>query len=137
MKITGLTDFQKDLLDVAQESPKAMRAVMGKVGNRAKTVVSKRAKMTVKKDTGLYHKRFKRGKVFIDKEGQIVTRVINSAPHAHLLEYGHKQVVHGKTVGFTPGKKVMEKGIAEFESSGDVDKYIGKALDDLLSKNKL
>lgn len=137
MRIQGLTDFQEDLLKVAQQSPKAMRSVMGKVGNRAKTVVSKRAKMMIKKDTGLYHKRFKRGKVFIDAEGQFVTRVINSAPHAHLIEYGHRQVVNGRVVGFVAGKKVLEKGIADFEASGDVEKTIGKALDDLLAKNKL
>lgn len=137
MRIQGLTEFQEDLLKVAQQSPKAMRNVMGKVGNRAKSYVLKRAKMSVKKDTGLYHKKFKRGKVFIDKEGQTVVRVINSAPHAHLIERGHKQVSNGRIVGFVPGKKVMEKGAADFEASGDVEKTIGKALDDLLAKNKL
>lgn len=137
MKISGLSDFQNDLLEVAQQSPKAMRTVMGKVGNNAKNKVSKRARQLVKKDTGMYHKKWKRGKVFIDKDGQFVTRVINSAPHAHLIEDGHKQVVHGKVVGFTPGKKVLQKGIADFEASGEVDGLIGKALDDLLSKNKL
>lgn len=138
MKIEGLTEFQKDLLDVAQRKlPKETFKVMRKIGTKARTQVAKHARSKVKKDTGTYHKRFKRGKVFKDADGQIVVRVINSAPHAHLIEHGHRVVRGGDEVGFAPGKKVMEQGIKNFDNSGEFEKMLSDWLDDLLDSGDL
>ncbi|MEK5171815.1 HK97 gp10 family phage protein [Heyndrickxia sp. FSL W8-0496] len=138
-KMEGLTDFQKDLLEVAQKKlPKESYKIMRKIGSKARTDVSRLAKSAVKKDTGAYHKRFKRGKVFRDRENQIVVRIINSSPHAHLIENGHRQVTKdGKEVGFVPGKHVMEKGMKKFDNSGKFEDMLIDWLDDMLDSGGL
>lgn len=137
MKIEGLTDFQNDLLSVERNSEKVFKEAVRVSGNKATTHVRKKARKLVKKDTGNYHKSFKRGKVFIGPDGAITTRVLNTSPHGHLVEDGHRQVVNGQEVGFVRGKKVMKKGMQEFEETREDVKEISKALDKLLEKNRL
>lgn len=138
MELHGLDDFQRRLLEVAQQRlPKQTKQIMGKIGSKARTAIAKEARSKVKKDTGTYHKRFKRGKVFKDHEGKIVVRVINSSPHAHLIEHGHRVVRGGQEVGFATGKKVMEHGIDNFNNSGQVEKMLSDWLDDLLDSGGL
>lgn len=137
MRLEGLTDIQEDLLRTAQETPKNIKKVMNKVGSKATSKVRKKSKSLVKKKTGTYQKRWKKGKVFLDKEGKWVVRVVNSAPHAHLIEDGHVLKIGGQVKGFVPGKKVLEKGMQEFDDSGEITKIVGQVLDDLLSKNQL
>lgn len=136
--ISGLTELQRDLLDVAQNRlPRESYKIMRKVGSKARTAVAKEARSRVEKKSGNYHKRFKRGKAFKDPDGQFVVRVINSAPHAHLIEHGHRLVRGGVEVGFVTGKKVLEQGIQKFDNSGQYEKMIADWLDDLLRDGKL
>lgn len=152
MRLEGLTEFQRDLLKTAQQTPKKMKKTMGKVGTKATAHARKRGRRDVKKKTGNYHKKWKRGKVFNDSEKKIVVRVLNTSPHGHLVEDGHIQVVNppkpdgkgviegkgiGRAVGFVPGKKVLEKSMDEFDNSGEQSKIIGEGLDELLRENKL
>lgn len=136
IEFEGLTEFQKDLLEVAQNTlPRETNTMMRKAGNRMATHVRRVARAKVNPKTGTYHKRFKRGKVFKDAEGKIVTRVINSSPHAHLIEKGHRQVTKsGREVGFVPGKFVMDSGSKNFDASGDFEKIISKELDRMLNE---
>ncbi|USK54373.1 HK97 gp10 family phage protein [Cytobacillus solani] len=138
MRIDGLSDFQRDLLDVAERKlPKEIPKVLRKIGSKARTNVAKKARREVKKRTGNYSKGWKRGKVF--KNGRnVLVRVYNGSPHAHLIEDGHRQVTaDGREVGFVPGKKVLEKSMIEFDNSGQVSEIVGEWLDDLLRKGKL
>ena len=137
MKFEGLTDFQKDLLDVATNKlPRQTFKFLRKSGTEARKVVVKHARLKVKKNTGNYLKRFKRGKAFKDQEGKYVIRVYNSAPHAHLIEYGHRQVTKdGREVGFTPGKNVVAEGIQKFED--DFEEQVSDWLDELLESGDL
>lgn len=139
LELEGLDDFQRRLLEVAQRRlPKETPKIMRKIGSKARTAIAKEARSKVKKDTGTYHKRFKRGKVFKDPEGKFVVRVFNSSSHAHLIEYGHRQVTKsGQEVGFVTGKKVMKNGIDNFNSSGQVDSMLSDWLDDLLRSGRL
>ncbi|MEK4247597.1 HK97 gp10 family phage protein [Psychrobacillus sp. FSL K6-2684] len=138
-ELEGLTDFQNDLLEVAQRKlPKESFKIMRKVGSKARTVVAREARSKVKKKSGNYHKKFKRGKVFRDRDGDIIVRVINSSHHAHLIEDGHRMVTKsGDEVGFVPGKKVVEHGINNFNSSGQFEELISDWLDDLLDSSRL
>jgi len=166
MRIDGLTDFQNDLLNVEKNAEKVFKKAMQTSGNKLTRLVRRKGKALVTKRDNVYHKSFKRGKVFIDPDGDITVRALNTAPHAHLLEYGHRNVVNppkegesyvsnlgnggfktlkrviegkgiGKEVGFTRGRKVMEKGAKEFEQKREDVQEISKALDKLLSDNKL
>ncbi|WP_369899747.1 HK97 gp10 family phage protein [Bacillus manliponensis] len=139
MKVTGLTEFQKDLLVVAEVTlPKESKKIMRKVGSKARTHVARKARREVKKLTGNYHKKWKRGKVFKGYNGDLVVRVFNSSSHAHLIEDGHRMVTHdGEEVGFVRGRKVLDKGIKQFEASGQMESMVSNWLDDLLKDRKL
>lgn len=137
MEIRGLTEFQQDLLATSKKVDKEIPKILRKVGSKGRTVVARRARSKVKKLTGNYHKKWKRGKAFKGDDGEWVVRVINSSPHAHLIEEGHAQVVNGQTVGFVRGKHVLKDGIAEFDASGVAEEMISDWLDDLLEQNKL
>lgn len=139
MRVTGLTEFQKDLLIVAEASlPRESKKVMRKIGSKARTQVARKARREVKKKTGMYHKKWKRGKVFKGHGGDLVVRVINSSPHAHLIEDGHRIVTpSGEEKGFVRGRKVLDKGIRQFEASGQMEGMLSVWLDDLLKDRKL
>lgn len=139
MEIEGLTEFQRDLLEVAQRRlPRESYSIMRKIGSKARTLVANKARSEVKKVTGTYHKRWKRGKVFKGDGGEFVVRVYNSSPHAHLIEDGHRQVTKdGREVGFVQGKKVLEKGIRDFDNSGQFEDMLSDWLDDLLRSGRL
>lgn len=138
IEFQGLTEFQKDLLEVAQKRlPRETKQLMGKVGSRMATHIRRQARSKVSKKEGVYHKRFKRGKVFQDSDGGWVVRVYNSSPHAHLIEYGHRLVRGGREVGFVTGKNVVYDGAKEFDNSGDFEKTVSTWLDEQLDKGNL
>lgn len=139
MEISGLTEFQKDLMRTSKAMPKQMPKIMRKIGSKARTAVAKRARKDVKKLTGNYHKAWKRGKAFIGNDGAMTIRVYNSSPHAHLIEDGHiiRNKKGGSVLGFAPGKRVLEKGISEFDNSGVAEEMLSDWLDELLEQNKL
>lgn len=141
MELKGLTGFQKDLLEIAQRKlPRETNKIMRKIGSKARTHVARRARQEVKKVTGNYHKRWKRGKVFKGDHGEIVVRVFNSAPHAHLIEYGHEMVTKDGVKledKFVKGKKVLDKGMRDFDDSGVYDDMLSEWIDDLLKDGNL
>ena len=137
MRLDGLTDFQQDLLNTSKKIHKEIPKVLRKVGSKGRTHVAKKSRQLVKKKTGNYHKKWKRGKVFKSND-EFVVRIYNSSSHAHLLEDGHIMITKdGRNVGFVRGKHVLKDGMQEFESSGVVDEMIGDWLDDLLERNRL
>jgi hypothetical protein len=143
MEIKGLTEFQKELLEIAQDKlPRESFKVMRKLGSRARVYVAKRARQ-VNKVSGNYIGKgpkkygWKRSKAFYKFDEYGVT-VYNKAPHAHLVEHGHRMVTQdGKEAGFVKGQKVRENGMDDFEASGEVDEILSKWLDDLLESGKL
>lgn len=139
MEIKGLTDFQKDLLNSSKNIDKEIPKILRKVGSKARTVVARRARRDVKKVTGNYHKSWKRGKTFRGNDGAWTVRVYNSAPHAHLIEDGHRMVdSEGNDLGkFVQGKNVLNTGMKEFDDSKVADEMFEEWLDDLLEQNKL
>lgn len=140
LEFEGLTEFQKDLLEVAQEKlPRETFKMMRKAGNRLTTHARREARSAINHDsgTGNYYKRFKRGKVFKDAEGKIIVRAINSAPHAHLIEYGHRLVRGGKVIGYVPGRLIMSGATKNFDNSGDLERIISSELDRMLVENGL
>lgn len=139
MRLEGLTDLQQNLLSTAQQTPSSIKKVMNKVGTKATQKVRKKSKSLVKKKTGNYQKKWKKGKTFQNARGEWVVRVINTSSHAHLIEDGHtiKNESGGSSLGFVPGKKVLQKGMQEFDNSGEMEQIVGDVLDDLLSRNRL
>lgn len=61
--------------------------------------------------------------------------VYNSARHFHLIENGHNLVKNGKTIGFVPGKHIMEKTRNEYQDI--VPEEFQKMADDILKEGGL
>lgn len=139
MILNGLSDFQRDLMKTEKNLEKAMKESVRVSGNKAVAHVRKKARSEVGKVTGNYHKKWKRGKVFTGQDGAITTRVINSSTHAHLIENGHviTNEKGGPSLGFVPGKKVLERGMSEYNSTADFTNVLSDSIDKLLEKNKL
>lgn len=132
-KDEGLTEFEKNLETLIANMPKETKVILRKVGTKARTIVAKFARSLIKKHTGNYHKSWKRGKVWQAEDGAYRIRVYNNAPHAHLLEDGHRIVgKDGSEHGFKQGYKVMDKANKEVEDQWDeilnteIDKLIDK-----------
>lgn len=133
--ITELTDFEKRLVKLANDRmPKESKKFLRDEGTKLRKKTFAKAKQKVKKDTGNYFKSIKRGKVYIYKGNDALSiRVYSGAPHAHLIEKGHRQVTKdGKEIGFVPGKRVFEESQIQFASEyySDAQKFI----DDVLNK---
>ena len=132
-----LDDFAKDLLALANDTlPKESKKFLKKNAKQLTKVTKSMAKeLGVKEKTGNYFSHFKAGKVY-KFNGNLSCRSFNSSPHAHLIEYGHRQVLkNGTEVGFVEGKHVFEKASLEFQDTyyENCEKFI----DDMLNNHGL
>ncbi|WP_244833375.1 HK97 gp10 family phage protein [Clostridium sp. BJN0001] len=146
---SDLDDFAKNLLDYSNsEQPKKSKKFLQKEGNKLRKKTLSKAKSLTTKHTGNYYKGIKRGKVYHykSKENNSV-RVYGGSPHAHLIEYGHREVLNptkegdkaaniggnnfakavkegkgiGTQIGFVEGLHVFEKAGKEFGSEFNKD----------------
>lgn len=135
--LTELFELTDEMLHLAEvKMPKQTRRFLQLEGNKLRRLVISNAKKLTKERKGKYLEGIKRGKVY--KYGGDITsvRVYGSSPHAHLIEYGHRQVTKsGKEVGFVKGKRVFERSRIEFEDrfQQDCQKFVDKMLDEGLS----
>ena len=110
-------EWSKELLSVADrlQDEKNAKKFLQKSGAKLKKKTVEQAKRTVKKYTGNYIKSIKKGKPY-EFEGNLSLRVFSSAPHAHLIESGHRIVNrNGQEVGMAKGHHVFENAARDFE----------------------
>lgn len=129
-----LTRYQRKMLRLAEEKmPKESKKFLRKEGTKLRKKTLSTAKSKVKKKTGNYFKGIKRGKVYkYGANGALSIRVYGASPHAHLIEYGHKQVTEdGKEVGFVEGQHVFRDAQNEFQNEffNDARKFIDELID--------
>ncbi|MFD2752383.1 HK97 gp10 family phage protein [Virgibacillus siamensis] len=128
----NLDVLKREIDDLQKLYPKQAKQMMARSGAKARTIVSRKARQLVKKKTGNYFKSIKRGKVWKDDDG-VKVRVYSRAPHAHLLEYGHRIVDKaGNEHGFQEGFHVFDKASHEIES--EWDDILEKEFERMLSK---
>jgi hypothetical protein len=109
LDFSQLDEWNRNLESIERDFPRESKQMLQRVGNKAKSIVSKKAKELVKKDTGRYHKSIKRGKVW-DAAGGLNIRVYSTDEKKFLIENGHRIVdKNGVEHGFQPGTKVFEK----------------------------
>lgn len=134
---TTFDKLSRELLEIAKEKyPKRVKSFMKKAGNKLKKQTVFKAERVVKRKTGNYMEGFKAGKPYRYQGTDDCIRVYNGAPHAHLIEYGHKQTDKaGNDLGFTPGKHILENAGREYEDEfyDDIENFI----DDMLSDSGL
>lgn len=129
-----LTQFENKLLDLADKTmPREIKKFIRQEGTKLNKKTKNKARSLVKKKTGNYYKSIKKGKVYKYRgNGGISIRVYSSAPHAHLIEKGHRVIVNGQEKGFSQGKRVFEKSENEFKS--EFFKDTQNFIDDMLEK---
>lgn len=134
IEIKGLDSFKKELDDLHKLFPKEAKRLMLRSGSKARSIIAKKARKLVNKQTGNYFKSIKRGKVWVDDStGEYKVRAYSRAPHGHLIEYGHRKVnKDGKEVGFVDGIHVFQKATKEIEDQWD--SILEKEFDKIMSK---
>lgn len=121
-----LNAYARELERVGRESPKKQKVFLRKEGTKLKTATKREARKVGRK-TGNYLASIKRGKVYQYGKETTAVRVYSTAPHAHLIEDGHRMVTHdGQEVGFVPGHHVFEVSGKAFERQylADIDDFL-------------
>lgn len=129
-----LDQLDRDILKLVDETmPNELKKFMRREGGRAATATRRTARGTVKKKTGNYFRSIKASRAWRNSAGGYGDKVYSTAPHAHLLEYGHRIVTH---TGRDTGKKtrafeIMSKGIQSFEGRfyADTEVFIGQMVE--------
>lgn len=131
--VDDIDKLTQKLLDVAKKTePKQLKKFIKSEGNKLKRKTVSKAKKTVKKKKGNYLKGIKTGRVYKYKGDELAVRVYNSAPHAHLIEYGYEHKTKDKkpTGKFVPGKRIFESTRKEFQNQfiEDIEDFVVEKL---------
>lgn len=148
--LSELDEFTDRLIQSSKEAKKTQRRLLQQQGNKLKRKTKAQARVSgIKTKTGNYMKGIKRGKVWSSRNGAQSVRVYSGAPHAHLIEEGHDQVVNpgkgkgngrgvrpgkgiGRTVGHVEGREVFLKAGEAFEP--EYERACEEAIDEMISK---
>ncbi len=88
-----LTEFQKDVIKSANDRfPKQARNFIQRAGTALANTVKAGYKSKTGKKTGNLLRGVKRGRAYKWNGNEWQVRVYNKAPHAHLLEFGHRMI---------------------------------------------
>lgn len=136
MALKTIADVGEDIAELIEALPEETKKFMNSEAKIARKFIRAYAKSKVKKLTGNYFRGFKAGKkVYKWSDADYNVRVYNTMPHAHLIEDGHRIVVAGKTLGFVPGRHVMEEANKRYEAEfldhveNNLADFIAKELD--------
>ena len=132
----GIDELERDLREAIHKYPETMKAGLREIAKdfkktaRARTPDGKNHKGDI--STKL-RRRF--GIKMRDKGVASEAIVFNNAPHFHLVERGHNLVINGQTIGFVPGRHMMEK--TENEYRDIVPEKFEKLCDEVLRRHDL
>lgn len=126
--IKELLKFEQSLSDmVGKTFPKETKTFMNKEANKLVKKVKGLAESKVKSKTGNYINSIKKGRFYVYRgDGTKTIRVYSPALHAHLIEYGYRQVRGTQEIGFSKGKYIFKKATEEFEKEyiSDMEKFV-------------
>ena len=112
--LSELDEYADWVAKMSRNWPKKVKKSMQKSGTELKRRTLRQIRLVnLGTKTGNYKAGIKRGK-FYTKDGASLIRVYSNAPHAHLIEEGHAQVVNpgkgkGNGHGVRPGKGIGRK----------------------------
>lgn len=132
----GMEELERDLTEAMREYPATMREGLGELAKDFRKSVRART------PDGINHKgdsskklRRKFGIKMMEDGVASLALVYNSARHFHLVEDGHDLVRGGQTVGFVPGRHMMERTRNEYEDI--VPERFEKLSDEVLRRHEL
>lgn len=133
MALPGIDDVIRNMEHTVTAFPKETERFMKNEAKDLRKRMIAYAKSKVKKVTGNYFKGFKAGKkVYKWSDADYNVRVYNSAPHAHLIENGHRGLFWGHSTGWVPGKHIMENAMQQF--APEFESHIENDLADFIVK---
>lgn len=110
-EIEGLDELADAMAMVSKVYPEEVKKFMQSEGTKLRNRTLKTAKSSVGKITGNYEKGIKRGKYYkYAGNGADSIRVYSGAPHAHLIEYGHKLITPKTRTTKKSGKLSLKNG---------------------------
>lgn len=112
----------KNFTNTLNSMEDAAEKFLKKEAQKERKLMVAAARRKIKKLTGNYLKGFKAGKkIYPWHDAEYNIRVYNAAPHAHLIENGHRLVIAGKFIRWIPGKHIIEDVHRAFESQYAAD----------------
>ncbi len=138
-EIDGLEELERDLTKAVKKCPVQAEKTLLKLAKKFK----KSAKELAETELQPHAREDGRQNAISEKWGHkkvgdnlgLAVLVYNSARHFHLIEDGHNLVKNGQTIGFVPGKHIMEKTRNEYKDI--VPKEFEKMADDILKEGGL
>lgn len=138
-EIDGLEKLEKDLTEAVRKCPVQAERTLLKVARKFKKSAKQRAENElmphVREDGQEKSIGAKWGHKKVGDNLGTTVLVYNSARHFHLIEDGHNLVKNGRTIGFVPGKHIMEKTRNEYKDI--VPKELEKMVDNILKEGGL
>lgn len=133
INLDELDAFTDVLLQTSKDAKKAQQQFLRQQGNalKRKTKAVMRLK-GIKRHTGNYERGIKRGKVWKTPTGALAIRVYSNAPHAHLIEEGHKLVKKGEFLRYVHGRMVFADALDAFEPA--FQRAAAQAVDEMIKK---
>lgn len=145
LSITGLDELLDDFEDAIREAPEKHKKLLSTLGDTVLKIGAKEIKEADAIETGMmletYQKKNNRYKKSVNSRSVYLSI---QAPHAHLLEYGHIQLIPSKTGNIVVnGRKYKEEGFVAgrlfFKGAFDkVEKQLPKTvelfIEDVLGK---
>ena len=90
-----LDEFDKQIINLSKDKyPREVKNFMQRAGNNLKKEIKAEYQAETNKKTGNLIRGISRGRAYIYNGNEYQVRVKNKAPHAHLIEYGHKLFFH-------------------------------------------
>lgn len=121
LDLTELEEWGEDLYEYGVKNmPNVSKKFLRKEAGELRKAVVRRTKAVAGKKTGNLVRGIRKGKIIYEYNGvDYNIRVYNAAPHAHLIEYGHRMVGHkpNKTSNglYVRGFHPVENAAIEFE----------------------
>lgn len=132
--MSDFDDYEKSLLKLNEALTNTeARKFLKKQGKALQKKTLEMAQRKTKKRTGNYIRGIKAGKVY-KFDGAFACRVYSKAPHAHLIEYGHKIVnKNGEIKGYQRGLYVFDDAKKAFED--EFSEALNNYVDEVCKKN--
>ncbi|MBM6874681.1 HK97 gp10 family phage protein [Fusobacterium mortiferum] len=132
--MSDFDNYEKSLLKLNEALTNTeARKFLKKQGKALQKKTLEVAQRKTKKRTGNYIRGIKAGKVY-KFDGAFACRVYSKAPHAHLIEYGHKIVTkNGEVKGYQRGLNVFDDAKKAFED--EFTEALENYVDEVCKKN--
>lgn len=132
--MSDFDNYEKSLLKLNEALTNTeARKFLKKQGKALQKKTLEVAQRKTKKRTGNYIRGIKAGKVY-KFDGTFACRVYSKAPHAHLIEYGHKIVTkNGEVKGYQRGLNVFDDAKKAFED--EFTEALENYVDEVCKKN--